>query len=81
MKKTFLKFSKSLLSNEETKTIKGGYDDTPGGGGTGGHSYVVCGDSCCYPPERWFGFAGCPTVANATSFCQSQGMYYISKTC
>lgn len=82
MKKTLLKFSKSLLSTEETKTIKGGYDPS-GGGGTGGDfNYIICANYSVYPPDTWYGYAGpCPTESTAIAFCQAQGMGYIRKTC
>lgn len=81
MKKTLLKFSKSLLSTEETKTIKGGYD-TGGGPGSGEFNYIICANYAVYPPDTWYGYAGpCPTEAYAISFCQNQGMGYIRKTC
>jgi hypothetical protein len=70
MKKFLLKFSDSLLSKEEIRSVKGGYGGDPDGGGTpathpftlycakpyGGPSYVISGN-------------GCPSFSAANSMC------------
>jgi hypothetical protein len=71
MKKFLLKFSDSLLSKEEIRSVKGGYDGGGGGGGGGG-PYNPTYTLWCYRNNQSLGpitGSGCPSFNQANSIC------------
>jgi hypothetical protein len=77
MKKFLLKFSDSLLSKEEIRSVKGGYDG--GGGGTGGgyppavHYLIYCANPYGGPSSTISGtsYGSCPDFYTANNWCKA----------
>jgi len=70
MKKFLLKFSDSLLSKEEIRSVKGGYGEN--GGGVPNPTFTLwCAKPSGGPSYKITG-SGCPSFSTANSMCAAR---------